>query len=317
VEKQSAALFFKYNTQLGPPYQVLVDTNFINFSIKNKASGSGRVGLAALPAPGAAARPRPGPALPQIDLVKGMMDCLYAKCTPCITDCVMAELEKLGQKYRVALKIAKVRPGGASCRGPHAGCRVPGAHSRRRAWGWPAAATPGRPPAPAGRRTRGSSGCPARTRARTPTTASASASSSISATSWPPATRTSGGASARCGGVVGARCRCKLPQPLLGPPASVAGGAKERCAGVWHVLGLTAQPAAPPPPPPRPLCRRCRACPSCTSPVTSTLSSGCLRRPWGARPGSACITIHDSRLRVALLYVCVWVCVGVWCVFQL
>jgi hypothetical protein len=44
----------------------------------------------------------------QIDLVKGMLDCLYAECTPCITDCVMAELEKLGQKYRVALKIAKV-----------------------------------------------------------------------------------------------------------------------------------------------------------------------------------------------------------------
>jgi rRNA-processing protein FCF1 len=43
----------------------------------------------------------------QIDLVKGMMDCLYAECTPCITDCVMAELEKLGQKYRVALKVAK------------------------------------------------------------------------------------------------------------------------------------------------------------------------------------------------------------------
>ena len=35
------------------------------------------------------------------------MECLYAKCTPCITDCVMAELEKLGQKFRVALKIAK------------------------------------------------------------------------------------------------------------------------------------------------------------------------------------------------------------------
>jgi hypothetical protein len=45
----------------------------------------------------------------QIDLVKGMMDCLYAECKPCITDCVMAELEKLGQKYRVALKVAKVR----------------------------------------------------------------------------------------------------------------------------------------------------------------------------------------------------------------
>mmetsp|Transcript_11507 Transcript_11507/g.20405 ORF Transcript_11507/g.20405 Transcript_11507/m.20405 type:complete len:193 (-) Transcript_11507:532-1110(-) len=78
VEKQSAALFFKHNTQLGPPYQVLVDTNFINFSIRNK-----------------------------IDLVRGMMDCLYAECIPCITECVMAELEKLGSKYRVALKVAK------------------------------------------------------------------------------------------------------------------------------------------------------------------------------------------------------------------
>ena len=46
--------------------------------------------------------------------LQGMMDCLYADCTPMITDCVMAELEKLGQKYRVALKIAKV---GAAGRG--------------------------------------------------------------------------------------------------------------------------------------------------------------------------------------------------------
>ena len=46
----------------------------------------------------------------QIDLVKGMMDCLYAECKPCITDCVIAELEKLGQRYRVALKVAKVGP---------------------------------------------------------------------------------------------------------------------------------------------------------------------------------------------------------------
>jgi rRNA-processing protein FCF1 len=44
----------------------------------------------------------------QIDLVQGMMDCLYAECIPCITQCVMAELEKLGQHYRVALKVAKV-----------------------------------------------------------------------------------------------------------------------------------------------------------------------------------------------------------------
>ena len=43
-----------------------------------------------------------------LNQVRGMMDCLYAECKPCITDCVMAELEKLGQKYRVALKVAKV-----------------------------------------------------------------------------------------------------------------------------------------------------------------------------------------------------------------
>jgi U3 small nucleolar RNA-associated protein 24 len=36
-----------------------------------------------------------------------MMDTLYAKCCPKITDCVMAELEKLGPKYRIALRIAR------------------------------------------------------------------------------------------------------------------------------------------------------------------------------------------------------------------
>ena len=35
-DKTPSALYFKYNTQLGPPYQVIVDTNFINFSIRNK-----------------------------------------------------------------------------------------------------------------------------------------------------------------------------------------------------------------------------------------------------------------------------------------
>ena len=35
------------------------------------------------------------------------MDCLLAKTTPFITDCVMAELEKLGSKFRVALRLAK------------------------------------------------------------------------------------------------------------------------------------------------------------------------------------------------------------------
>ncbi|XP_011057716.1 PREDICTED: rRNA-processing protein FCF1 homolog isoform X2 [Acromyrmex echinatior] len=76
--QQSSALFFQYNTQLGPPYHILIDTNFINFSIKNK-----------------------------LDIIENMMECLYAKCTPYITDCVMGELEKLGQKYKLALKIIK------------------------------------------------------------------------------------------------------------------------------------------------------------------------------------------------------------------
>ena len=30
----SSALFFQYNTALGPPFHILLDTNFINFSIK-------------------------------------------------------------------------------------------------------------------------------------------------------------------------------------------------------------------------------------------------------------------------------------------
>ncbi|XP_013390730.1 rRNA-processing protein FCF1 homolog [Lingula anatina] len=78
LPQASSALFFKYNTNLGPPYHILLDTNFINFSIKNK-----------------------------LDIIQSMMDCLYAKCIPYVSDCVMAELEKLGSKYRVALKIAK------------------------------------------------------------------------------------------------------------------------------------------------------------------------------------------------------------------
>jgi U3 small nucleolar RNA-associated protein 24 len=69
VEQYPAALFFKHNEALGPPYRVLVDTNFINFSIKNK-----------------------------IEIVRGMMDCLLAKCIPCILESVIAELEKLGPK---------------------------------------------------------------------------------------------------------------------------------------------------------------------------------------------------------------------------
>jgi rRNA-processing protein FCF1 len=40
-------------------------------------------------------------------MIRSMMDCLLAKCVPCITDCVMGELEKLGGKYKIALRLAK------------------------------------------------------------------------------------------------------------------------------------------------------------------------------------------------------------------
>lgn len=88
-----SSLFLSHNTALVPPYRVLIDTNFINFSLQNK-----------------------------LELIGGMMDCLYAKCgwfalyiwlsqfhagIPCVTDCVMAELEKLGQRYRLALRCVR------------------------------------------------------------------------------------------------------------------------------------------------------------------------------------------------------------------
>lgn len=48
----ASSLFLQHNTALVPPYRVLIDTNFINFSLQNK-----------------------------LELVSGMMDCLFAKCT--------------------------------------------------------------------------------------------------------------------------------------------------------------------------------------------------------------------------------------------
>ncbi|GAA5822240.1 hypothetical protein JCM5353_001542 [Sporobolomyces roseus] len=78
VDAMPTSLFFAHNEALVPPYRVIIDTNFINLSLENR-----------------------------IDLVKAMMDVLYAKAIPCISDCVLAELEKLGQKYRLALRVAR------------------------------------------------------------------------------------------------------------------------------------------------------------------------------------------------------------------
>ncbi|EEB05747.1 rRNA processing protein Fcf1 [Schizosaccharomyces japonicus yFS275] len=78
IPQVASNLFFQYNESLGPPYYVIIDTNFINFCLQQK-----------------------------IELFEGLMSCLFAKTIPCVTDCVIAELEKLGIRYRIALRIAK------------------------------------------------------------------------------------------------------------------------------------------------------------------------------------------------------------------
>ncbi|KAF2185050.1 rRNA-processing protein-like protein FCF1 [Zopfia rhizophila CBS 207.26] len=78
IPQMPSSMFFMANEALQPPYSVLVDTNFLSHTVRAK-----------------------------LDLLPSLMDLLYAKCTPIITSCVMAELEKLGSKYRIALRIAR------------------------------------------------------------------------------------------------------------------------------------------------------------------------------------------------------------------
>jgi U3 small nucleolar RNA-associated protein 24 len=78
MPQEPSSMFLNFNKALGPPYRILLDTNFLNFSISNK-----------------------------LDIFKNSMDCLVGKCIPYITDCVIAELEKLGHKYRMAIRLTK------------------------------------------------------------------------------------------------------------------------------------------------------------------------------------------------------------------
>lgn len=75
-----ASMFFRYNPNLGPPFRIMLDTNFINFSVSNK-----------------------------LDVARAALDCLAAPCTILITDCVIAELQKLPKKYAIALRVARDR----------------------------------------------------------------------------------------------------------------------------------------------------------------------------------------------------------------
>lgn len=78
IDQTPSTLFFRHNTALGPPYHILLDTNFINFSIQRK-----------------------------LDIIDASMEALYAQVIPYVTDCVIGELEKLGGKYRIALQVAR------------------------------------------------------------------------------------------------------------------------------------------------------------------------------------------------------------------
>jgi U3 small nucleolar RNA-associated protein 24 len=78
VPQLASSMWGAHNEALVPPYNVLVDTNFLSLTVNRK-----------------------------LPLLESMMDCVYAKCTLMITSCVMAELEKLGPKYRIALRIAR------------------------------------------------------------------------------------------------------------------------------------------------------------------------------------------------------------------
>ncbi|OHS97212.1 rRNA-processing protein FCF1 like protein [Tritrichomonas foetus] len=91
---QPSSLFFSYNQSLGPPFKVIVDTNMLWQTVADK-----------------------------IDMIDAMQVCLVAKVIPCVTSCIVAELEKLGRKYHLALKLTKdprVRLIKCGCRGNYA-----------------------------------------------------------------------------------------------------------------------------------------------------------------------------------------------------
>lgn len=78
IPQAPSSMFFAHNQALVPPYQLLIDTNFLSHSVSRK-----------------------------LELLEAAMSCLYAKVDINITSCVMAELEKLGPRYRIALRIAR------------------------------------------------------------------------------------------------------------------------------------------------------------------------------------------------------------------
>lgn len=73
-----ASMFFEYNSALRPPYKVIIDTNMLWQTCVDR-----------------------------VDLFDGISRCLLAKIIPVVTSCIVGELEKLGRKYHLALKLVK------------------------------------------------------------------------------------------------------------------------------------------------------------------------------------------------------------------
>ena len=79
IEQAPSHMYFQHNEALVPPYNIILDTNFFTHTIRNK-----------------------------LDIMDGLMDALLAKVNPFVTDCTIAELEKLPPgKFRLALRLAK------------------------------------------------------------------------------------------------------------------------------------------------------------------------------------------------------------------
>lgn len=71
-------LFFKHNKALGPPYHVIVDTNFFYYARRAHK-----------------------------DIFAEMTRILLAKCYLYVLDCVVGEAEKLGRKYKSMVRTLK------------------------------------------------------------------------------------------------------------------------------------------------------------------------------------------------------------------
>lgn len=70
--------YFEINHNLTPPYNVILDTNFVNMSMRRK-----------------------------IEIEKELISCLFSRVNVYVTDCVVAEMEKLGKVHTLALKVLK------------------------------------------------------------------------------------------------------------------------------------------------------------------------------------------------------------------